>query len=665
MQAQKQTTNHHQKQHHDLKQDHDDYHSAHDHSHHEEEFKKRFFVTLILSLPLIFPLPLNKYFVFLIASIIYFYGGLPFFKGGLEEVKEKTPGMMTLIAFAISVSYLYSSLVTFTDIGGQPIFWELATLIIIMLLGHWIEMRSVSGTSDAISALSDLIPDKAILILENGRQVEILADEIHKGMLLLVRPGDRLPADGYVFSGQSFIDESLITGESLPQEKKEGDRLIGGSINGDGRLELMVDKDRNESYLSQVVRMVEEGKGQKTKTENLADRAAGILFYIAFVTGTLTFLAWKLVGADVSFALERMVAVMVIACPHALGLAIPLVIAVSSGISAKKGLLVKNRDNFENAKDIDCVVFDKTGTLTKGAFAVTEILPEKDYSEEELMSKAASIEAASSHPLAKGVMNYVLEKEIGYLEPSQVTNLPGTGIKVEIEGRQYLAASPAYLKKNQISWPEEEYNNLTSQGKTVIFILKEKELMGMIALADEIRPESKKAIEKLKERGIRTVMLTGDNERVASWVGLQLGLDEIQAQVMPEDKRKEILKLKDKGFKVAMTGDGINDAPALAAADLGIAIGAGTDVASETADIILVKNNPLDVAFIIEFSEKIYSKMLQNLAWATGYNIIALPLAAGVLYTKGIIISPAIGAVLMSLSTIIAALNARLLKAPQ
>lgn len=665
MQTQKQATNHHQKQHHDLKQDHADYHSAHDHSHHEEEFKKRFFVTLILSLPLIFPLPLNKYFVFLIASIIYFYGGLPFFKGGLEEVKEKTPGMMTLIAFAISVSYLYSSLVTFTDIGGQPIFWELATLIIIMLLGHWIEMRSVSGTSDAISALSDLIPDKAILILENGRQVEILADEIHKGMLLLVRPGDRLPADGYVFSGQSFIDESLITGESLPQEKKEGDRLIGGSINGDGRLELMVDKDRNESYLSQVVKMVEEGKGQKTKTENLADRAAGILFYIAFITGTLTFLAWKLVGADVSFALERMVAVMVIACPHALGLAIPLVIAVSSGISAKKGLLVKNRDNFENAKDIDCVVFDKTGTLTKGAFAVTEILPEKDYSEEELMSKAASIEAASSHPLAKGVMNYVLEKEIGYLEPSQVTNLPGTGIKVEIEGRQYLAASPAYLKKNQISWPEEEYNNLTSQGKTVIFILKEKELMGMIALADEIRPESKKAIEKLKERGIRTVMLTGDNERVASWVGLQLGLDEIQAQVMPEDKRKEILKLKDKGFKVAMTGDGINDAPALAAADLGIAIGAGTDVASETADIILVKNNPLDVAFIIEFSEKIYSKMLQNLAWATGYNIIALPLAAGVLYTKGIIISPAIGAVLMSLSTIIAALNARLLKAPQ
>lgn len=573
--------------------------------------------------------------------------------------------MMTLIAFAISVSYFYSTLVTFTNIGGQPIFWELATLILIMLLGHWIEMRSVSGTSHAINALSELIPEKAILLLENDRQVEIPASEIHKGMRLLVRAGDRLPADGFVFAGQSFIDESLITGESMPQEKKEGDRLIGGSINGDGRLELMVDKERGDSYLSQVIRMVEEGKGQKTKTENLADKAAGFLFYIAFTTGSITFLAWKALGADLSFALERMVAVMVIACPHALGLAIPLVIAVSSGITARKGLLVKNRDNFENAKDIDCLVFDKTGTLTKGAFAVTEIIPQGDFSEEALMSKAASLEASSSHPLAKGVMRYISENRIDYKEANQVTNLPGTGIKALIDGVNYLAASPKYLKDNNISWPEEKYKELTSQGKTVIFIILENELMGMIALADEIRPESKEAIEKLREKGIRTVMLTGDNEQVAEWVGRQLGMDEIHAQVLPEEKRKEILKLKEKGYKVAMTGDGINDAPALAAADLGIAIGAGTDVASETADIILVKNNPLDVFFIISFSELIYKKMIQNLAWATGYNIIALPLAAGILYSKGILISPAVGAVLMSLSTIIAALNAKLLRAPE
>jgi Cu2+-exporting ATPase len=649
------------------------------HSHnHSKDFKDRFWVTLFLSIPVLILSPMiqdffnyslrfpyDKYVLFLLGTIIFFYGGIPFFKGARKELGKKAPGMMTLIAFAISVSYIYSSLVTFINIGGHELFWELATLIVIMLLGHWIEMKSVAGASDAVDSLAKLMPDKAFLIEKDGNLREVPVNELKAGDKIKVRSGDRIAADGKILIGQTSVNESLITGESMPVEKIEGDFVIGGSINGDGTIDVEVGKVGDDSYLSQVIKLVKEGKSSKTKTENLANKAAGWLFYIALLTGSATFITWIISGYPINFAVERMVAVFVIACPHALGLAIPLVIAVSSGISAKKGFLVKNRDNFENARKINGVVFDKTGTLTKGSFGVMDVITENDIEEKDLLSVAASLEVFSSHPIAKGIMKYVKEKEIEFKEAQDMKNISGKGVFGTIDNKEYFAVSPGYIKENNIEFPEAKFNSLSEQGKTVIFIGQKDSLLGMIALGDEIRKESFEAIEKLKNMGIRTIMLTGDNDKVAQWVASQLGLDEFHSQVLPEDKKDHIKELQNKGYKIAMTGDGINDAPALAVADLGIAIGAGTDVAVDTADVILVKNNPLDVPFIISFSDRIYKKMIQNLAWATGYNILALPLAAGILYNQGIIISPAVGAVLMSLSTIIAAINAKLLKAPE
>lgn len=650
----------------------------HDHDHdHSKEFKERFWITLFLSIPVLILSPMiqeffnyslrfpyDKYVLFILASIIFFYGGVPFFKGAKKELKKRTPGMMTLIAFAVSVSYIYSTFVTFFDIGGHELFWELATLIVIMLLGHWIEMKSVAGASDALETLSRLMPDKAILINEDGSTKEVSANSLNVGDKIRIRSGDRISADGKIIRGETSVDESLVTGESLPVDKKKDDSVIGGSVNGDGTIDISVEKAGEESYISQVIKLVNEGKNSKTKTENLANKAAGWLFYIAITTGSITFFTWLVLGYPLNFAVERMVAVMVIACPHALGLAIPLVIAVSSGISAKKGLLVKNRDNFENARNITGVVFDKTGTLTKGAFAVTDIFSNEETTEDELLTIAASLEASSSHPIAKGIMKHINSKNIKFKEGDELKNIPGKGVFGKINNEEFFASSPGYLEENNIEYPQEHYSELINQGKTVIFIGRGKKFIGMIALADEIREESREAIVKLQKMGIKTIMLTGDNEKVAQWVSAELGMEEYFSQVLPDEKKDKIAELQKEGLIVAMTGDGINDAPALAVADLGIAVGAGTDVAIDTADVILVKNNPLDVPFIISFSENIYKKMIQNLIWATGYNIIALPLAAGILYNKGIVISPAVGAVLMSLSTIIAALNAKLLKKP-
>ncbi len=646
------------------------------HDHHAmmvNDFRRRFFVSLILMIPILILSPMiqmflnvdwrfagDTYILFALSTILFVYGGKPFLQGAKDELSKKSPGMMTLIAFAISVAYIYSTAAVFLRIGND-FFWELATLIVIMLLGHWIEMKSVMGASRALDELLKLMPEEAHLIRENGESEIVPVSRLKAGDKVLVKPGEKIPIDGIVYDGNSDVNEAMITGESVPVEKSEGAEIIGGSINGEGILKFRVSKVGDETYLSQVVKLVKEAQESKSQTQRLADIAAKWLFYLALSAGTITFFVWMSIGKDISFAVERAVTVIIISCPHALGLAMPLVTAVSTSIGAKSGLLIRDRSAFENARKINSVVFDKTGTLTEGEFGITDLVAIK-RPEDELLAIAYSVELNSEHPIAKGIVKEGKKRNLARREVHHYQNLTGMGLQASIDDQDIMIVGPRYVKDHQIEFDEDHYEALAQQGKTVIFILEGNKLIGYIALSDIIRETAKEAVDTLRSMGIESIMLTGDNQRVASYVGEKLNMDTIIAEVLPHEKSEIIDELIKKGRKVAMTGDGVNDAPSLAKADLGIAIGAGTDVAIETADIILVKSNPLDVVNIIKLSKATYRKMVQNLMWATGYNVVALPLAAGILYNQGIIISPALGAGLMSLSTIIVAVNARFLK---
>lgn len=638
-----------------------------------EDFKKRFFVSLFIMVPILLLSPMiqmflgvdwrftgDSYLLFVLSTILFIYGGKPFLKGAVDELKSKNPGMMTLIAFAISVAYSYSAIAVFTKIGSD-FFWELATLIVIMLLGHWIEVKSVLGASRALDELLKLMPEEAHLIDENGNQKDVPVSSLKTGNAILVKPGEKIPIDGDVFDGNSEVNESMITGESVPVVKASGDEVIGGSINGKGVLKFKVSKVGDDTFLSQVVRLVREAQESKSQTQRLADFAAKWLFYIAIAAGTITFSSWMVLGKGVAFAIERAVTVIIISCPHALGLATPLVTAVSTSIGAKNGLLIRNRNAFENARKVNSVVFDKTGTLTEGAFGITDIRA-IDKTEDELLAIAYSVESNSEHPIAKGIVKEGKQRNLKLFEVSDYLNLPGKGLQATVNDKKVMVVSPGYMKLQNHDFNFEHYEELAEQGKTVVFVLEDEKLIGYIALSDIIRDTAMEAINTLKEMQIESIMLTGDNHKVASYVGKILSIDTVIAEVLPHEKSDKIDELIKQGKKVAMTGDGVNDAPSLAKADLGIAIGAGTDVAIETADIILVKSNPLDVVNIIKLSKATYKKMIQNLIWATGYNLIALPLAAGVLYNQGILISPALGAVFMLLSTVIVAINAKFLK---
>jgi len=661
----------HKKGKHEMKgmQDHD--HSMH-HMHMIEDFKKRFWVSLVITLPIVVLAPMiqdlvgyefrfdgDRYLQFVLSTVVFFYGGWPFLKGMVDELKEKKPGMMTLIALAISVAYFYSSAVVL-GLAGKIFFWELVSLIDIMLLGHWIEMKSVMGASNALQELAKMMPSEARRIKEDGESEDVPISELKTGDTILVRPGEKIPADGQVLEGNSYVNESMLTGESKPVTKQKDDEVIGGSVNDNGALKIKVKHTGEDSYLSKVIGLVTEAQKTKSKTQNLANKAAGWLFYIALSAGIITLVVWLSLGKDFNYALERMVTVMIISCPHALGLAVPLVVAISTSVSAKHGLLIRNRTAFENSRKLTTIIFDKTGTLTKGEFGVTRFKSvDSEMDDNDLLAIAAALESSSEHPIAAGIVRKSKELDLKLAKPENFQNITGMGIQAKLNGKEISILSPGGLKQKGIEQPEGAFK---TDDETVVFVLSDEKLIGFIALADEIREESQEAIDTLKKQGIKIFMATGDNEIVAKAVSDTLGLDGYYSEVMPEDKQKIIKDLQAKGEFVAMTGDGVNDAPALAQADVGIAVGSGTDVAAETADIILVNSNPKDIANLILFGAATYKKMMQNIWWAAGYNIVAVPLAAGVLAGVGIILSPAIGAALMSMSTVIVAVNAQLLK---
>jgi Cu2+-exporting ATPase len=644
------------------------------HDHHKmmiADFKKRFWVTLVLTFPILFfspmiqeflgyefLLPGNQYILFILSSVVYFYGGWPFLKGFWSEVKKGAPGMMTLIAMAITVAYVYSSATVF-GLEGVDFFWELATLIAIMLVGHWIEMKSVLGASKALQLLVSMMPAEAHRV--KGDTIEdIKLEDLLKDDLILVKPGEKVPADGIIIEGSSYLNESMLTGESKPVKKEEKDKVIGGSVNGNGSIQVKVEHTGKDSYLNKVITMVEEAQKTKSKMQNLSDRAAKWLTYIALAIGFGTLAVWLILGFPFVYALERMVTVMVIACPHALGLAIPLVVAISTAVSAQNGLLIRNRTAFEESRKISVLLFDKTGTLTKGDFGVTRIESVNEtYSSEEILRLSSALEQSSEHPIAVGVIKKVKEDNITIPKLENFNAITGKGVEANVEGKQIKVVSPGYLKDKKITIPEDAYSDAA---ETVVFVLIDGQLAGYIALADEIRPESAEAIKIFKKNNIKVLMATGDNEITAKAVSDKLGLDGYYAEVLPHQKVEIVKELQVNGEFVAMTGDGVNDAPALAQANVGIAVGSGTDVAAETADIILVNSNPQDIANLILFGKATYNKMIQNLIWATGYNVVAIPLAAGVLYSSGFVLGPAVGAVFMSLSTVIVAINAQLLK---
>lgn len=653
-------------------------HEDHDHHDHHaqmaQDFIKRFWISLALSIPIITLSPMiqgflrlrdalsfsgDLYVSFVLSSIVFFYGGWPFLSGLVEELKKKQPGMMTLIAIAISVAYIYSTLVVFF-VDGKIFFWELVTLVDIMLIGHYIEMKSVMSASKALEELAKLMPSEAHLVQKDGSTKDVALEELKNGDRVLIKPGEKIPADGVVIKGNSSVNESLMTGESKPVSKSDGDEVIGGSLNGEGSLTIEINRTGKDSFLSQVIDLVRQAQDSKSRTQDLANRAAFWLTFIALGAGFLTFFIWTaFTTEDFVFALERTVTVMVIACPHALGLAVPLVVAVSTNLAAGNGFLIRNRTAFEEARNLGAVIFDKTGTLTKGVFEVTDVINySSDYKDEQILRLAASLEQNSEHPIAQGIVKASDE----LLEIEEFNSITGKGIEGKVGDVSIKVVSPGYLEEQGIEQPNDEYQNLSSQGKTVVFVLIDEQLSGAIALGDTIREDSKMAIKQLHDMGIQCIMLTGDNKQTAAYVAKELGLDDYFAEVLPNEKADKIKEVQSRGLKVAMTGDGVNDAPALAQADVGIAIGAGSDVAVETGDIILTQSNPKDVAALVALAKATYKKMVQNLWWATGYNALAIPLAAGVLYSYGIILNPALGAGLMSLSTVIVAFNARLLK---
>lgn len=644
------------------------------HNHHAmmiADFKKRFYVVLFLTVPIMLLSPMiqqfmrvnwqfsgSNYLLFTLSSIVFFYGGWPFLKGLVKEVKSRNPGMMFLIGFAITVSYVYSVAVVF-GLQGMDFFWELSTLILIMLLGHWIEMKSVAGASKELELLVKLMPAEAHMVMPDMVH-DVKTDTLNAGDIILVKPGEKVAADGIILDGESYLNESMLTGESKPVQKIKGDKVIAGSINGNGAIKVTVSHAAKDSYLSQVIKLVDDAQKSKSKTQLLADTAAKWLTVIAIVSGIATFLYWYLTGQTLAFAMERMVTVIVICCPHALGLAVPLVVAKSTALSAQHGLLIKNRTAFENARKINTIVFDKTGTLTVGKFEVSKVVSlQKGLDENEIIRLSAALEQASEHPIATGILQKAKDLKITTPATENFKAITGKGVEANVEGKKIMVVSPGYLLENKMAVPTDFKANDT---ETVVFLLVNKELVGYIALSDEIRPESAEAIRVLKENNIKSILLTGDNAKVAKSVSESLGMDSFIAEVLPHQKLEKIKDLQSKGAFVAMTGDGVNDAPALAIADVGIAVGSGSDIAAETAGIILVNSNPKDVVNLILFGKATYQKMIQNLVWATGYNIVALPLAAGVLYNQGILLTPATGAVLMTVSTVVVAINASMLK---
>ncbi|MFN4763440.1 copper-translocating P-type ATPase [Gillisia sp. Q332] len=646
-------------------------HGEHHHKHMLKDFKKRFWFSLIIAIPILalsemiqtwFGYELaftgSKYVLGGLGLAIYIYGGWPFLKGMKREIQDRYPGMMTLIAVAITVAWAYSFAITL-GMEGVDFYWELATLVVIMLLGHWLEMKSILGASRALEELMELMPDTAHRIKENGDTEEVKVTELKNGDRILIKPGEKIAADGAVVEGKSSVNESMLTGESKPVEKKKGDEVIGGAVNESGSLTVEIERTGEESYLNQMVDMVKEAQKSKSKTQRLADKAALILTIVALTGGLATFLVWFLVmERELVFAIERAVTVMIIACPHALGLAIPLVVAISTSISAKQGLLIRNRSAFEMCRKLDVVLFDKTGTLTKGEFGVTTIESlDEEWDEEMVLTWVASVERKSEHPLAAGILKKAKEKDLELLDVEDYENITGQGIRSKINGKKVIIAGGTYLKEKNI--PTDAKPDIKG---TVIYLVVDDEPKGYLALADEVRADSKEAVKTLHDNDIEVYMITGDSEQVAKEVSEELGIEGYFANVLPEKKQDKIKEFQKKGKIVAMTGDGVNDAPALAQADVGIAVGSGTDVAAETADIILANSNPKDIVKLILFGKATYNKMIQNLFWATAYNIVAIPLAAGVLYKQGILVNPAIGAIVMSISTIIVAVNAQLLR---
>ncbi|MCG1907703.1 copper-translocating P-type ATPase [Staphylococcus epidermidis] len=664
---------------------HHDNHASHHHSghaHHHGNFKVKFFVSLIFAIPIIllspmmgvnlpfqFTFPGSEWVVLILSTILFFYGGKPFLSGGKDEIATKKPGMMTLVALGISVAYIYSLYAfymnNFSSATGHTMdfFWELATLILIMLLGHWIEMNAVGNAGDALKKMAELLPNSAIKVMDNGQHEEVKISDIMTDDIVEVKAGESIPTDGIIVQGQTSIDESLVTGESKKVQKNQNDNVIGGSINGSGTIQVKVTAVGEDGYLSQVMGLVNQAQNDKSSAELLSDKVAGYLFYFAVSVGVISFIVWMLIQNDVDFALERLVTVLVIACPHALGLAIPLVTARSTSIGAHNGLIIKNRESVEIAQHIDYVMMDKTGTLTEGNFSVNHYESFKnDLSNDTILSLFASLESQSNHPLAISIVDFAKSKNVSFTNPQDVNNIPGVGLEGLIDNKTYKITNVSYLDKHKLNYDDDLFTKLAQQGNSISYLIEDQQVIGMIAQGDQIKESSKQMVADLLSRHITPVMLTGDNNEVAHAVAKELGISDVHAQLMPEDKESIIKDYQSDGNKVMMVGDGINDAPSLIRADIGIAIGAGTDVAVDSGDIILVKSNPSDIIHFLTLSNNTMRKMVQNLWWGAGYNIVAVPLAAGALAFIGLILSPAVGAILMSLSTVIVAINAFTLK---
>lgn len=662
---------------------HDDAHSGHDRhtGHSVAMFRNRFWLTLVLSLPtVIWSEMIQQWFGYaaprfagsayvpaVFGTVVYFYGGWPFLRGGYRELRDRLPGMMTLISLAITVAFLYSVIVTLAIVAGMDLWWELATLVAIMLLGHWIEMRSITQAQGALKELAKLLPDTALRLDESGggNTKEVPVADLKEGDLLLIKPGASIPADGVVKEGRSTVNESMITGESKPVDKSIGEKVIAGTVNGQGSLRIEVTGIGEKTALAGIMRLVEQAQSSRSRAQALADRAAFLLTIIAIASAVLTAIIWPLLGQPWDFTMERVVTVLVIACPHALGLAIPLVIAISTTLGARHGLLVRDRRGLEEARLLDVVVFDKTGTLTLGEHRVVAISMMDGIGDEEGLRLAAAIEHDAEHPIAQALLTSAKERGIDVPQSRDFQSMPGHGVQAIVDGRTLHVGGPALLKKLGVEPPEslrQAAEMAASKGQSAIYLIEQKRALAVFAIADAIRPESFDAVKRLHEAGIEVAMLTGDSKAVADAVAKELGIDTVFAEVLPDDKVAKIEELQAQHKRVAMVGDGVNDAPALVTADVGIAIGAGTDVAVEAGDVVLVRSDPRDISAIIDLSRATYRKMIQNLWWAAGYNIIAIPLAAGVLVKWGIVLHPALGAVLMSLSTIIVAVNAQLLR---
>lgn len=651
-----------------------------DHSMHMGNFKQKFWISLILAIPIIvfspmmgmqlpfqFTFPGSDWVVLILATILFVYGGQPFLSGAKMELKMKSPAMMTLIAMGISVAYVYS-LYSFIANKVNPndhvmdFFWELATLIVIMLLGHWVEMNAISNAGNALKKLAELLPDEVNKIEADGTTKKVKLQEVHHGDILLVRAGDKMPTDGVITNGSTIVDESAVTGESKGVQKNVGETVIGGSVNGDGTIQLKVTGTGEDGYLAKVMTMVKQAQQEKSKLESVSDKVAKWLFYVALVAGILAFVIW-LIAADLPQALDRMVTVFVIACPHALGLAIPLVIARSTSIAAKNGLLLKSRQALEQGNQLDYVFLDKTGTLTEGKFTVTGIESLSDMNKEEALKYIGALESQTNHPLAVGVMNYLKAEQIEAYQAQDVSTLKGIGVEGFIEGRQVILANQKEVERRQLNFDREKLKEYQAQGNTISFLLIDDELIAFFAMGDTLKDQAQNFIKSLRDVGIEPVMLTGDNKSAAEAVAHYLGIKEFYSELLPDDKEKIVKRYTDEGKKVMMVGDGINDAPALARASIGMAIGAGTDIAIDSADVVLTNSNLQDILKFVRLAKRTHSKMIQNLWWGAGYNILAIPLAVGILAPIGILLSPAVGAILMSLSTIIVAINAMTLDA--